>query len=65
MEESNIANGSLQDPVKVAEAGYEGMMKGKTMVIPGMRYKLLPLLVRLTPRSITRKIAMRINSTSE
>ena len=65
MEESNIAKGSLQDPVKVAEAGYKGMMKGKTMVIPGMRYKLLPLLVRLTPRSITRKIAMRINSTSE
>ena len=65
MEESNIAKGSLQDPVKVAEAGYNGMMKGKTMVIPGMRYKILPLLVRLTPRRVTRKIAMRINRSSE
>lgn len=65
MEESKIAKGSLDDPATVAEAGYKGLMKGKTMVIPGMRYKLLPLLVRLTPRSITRKMAMRINGAAE
>lgn len=47
----------LMDAYTVAWAGYEGLMKNKTVVIPGLTNKILVGLVRLTPRPwITRII---------
>jgi short-subunit dehydrogenase len=38
-------------PADVAQAGYRGLMAGKRAVLPGFGIKLVPLLLRLFPRS--------------
>lgn len=38
------------DPARVAREGYDGLMKGKAVVIPGFRNRFSALLVRLLPR---------------
>lgn len=38
-------------PADVARAGYRGLMAGKRTVLPGLGIKLVPLLLRLFPRS--------------
>jgi hypothetical protein len=40
------------DAQTVAEAGYRGLMQGKTVVVPGAVNKLATLLVRLGPRNV-------------
>ncbi len=35
---------------KVARAGFEGMMRGRALVVPGIRNKLLEWIKRLAPR---------------
>ena len=42
---------------KVAQAGYHGFRRGKVIVVPGLRNKLLAFGVRLVPRLVARKIA--------
>jgi hypothetical protein len=44
----------------VAEIGYQGMMRGKTLVIPGMSNKLLTLVVRLAPRKMIARFVHRM-----
>ncbi|MFA5056313.1 MAG: SDR family oxidoreductase [Dehalococcoidia bacterium] len=44
----------------VAAIGYHGLMKGKTVVIPGKRYILSTLIVRWVPRKLVRKSAKKI-----
>jgi hypothetical protein len=41
---------SSMDACTVARAGYTGLMKGKTTVVPGLFNKLLVLSIRFTPR---------------
>jgi short-subunit dehydrogenase len=41
----------------VARAGYEGMLQGKTMVIPGLRNRALAQSVRFTPRKLVTAIS--------
>lgn len=41
----------LMDPAAVAEVGYAGLIKGKQIVIPGIRNKIMVNLVRFVPRS--------------
>ncbi|WP_255150965.1 SDR family NAD(P)-dependent oxidoreductase [Halorarius halobius] len=45
----------------VAEAGIAGLEKGKAVVVPGIEYKLLSILTRLLPRSVTRRLAADLN----
>lgn len=45
----------------VARIGYEGMMKGKRIVIPGFLNKMLPVTLRFVPRSIVSKISKYIH----
>ncbi len=53
--------GPFMMPVEpVAEAGYQGMMRGSTVVVPGFLNKLLVFSGRLVPRSIPTAIARRI-----
>jgi uncharacterized protein len=40
----------------VAEAGYRALMKGKTLVIPGSRNRLLVESVRISPRKLATRI---------
>ncbi len=46
---------------EVALQGYEGFKNNRTVVIPGFSNKLLPLLVRLSPRFLVRKITAKLN----
>lgn len=45
---------------KVAWAGYRGLRRGKTLVVPGLRNKITTLAVRLLPRAVIRKTVARI-----
>lgn len=46
----------------VALAGYRGLMAGKRVVRPGLGMKIIPLLLRLTPKFIILACATRIQS---
>ncbi len=53
----------VMDARAVARAGYEGMKKGKRVVIPGLGNKLLVQSERLTPRRLVTAIARKIQET--
>ena len=53
MEDSKLVSGEIMDAATVARIGYRGLMAGKTVVIPGLRNKVLVQAVRVTPRKIT------------
>lgn len=44
----------------VADIGYQGMMRGRTLVIPGLPNKLLTLVVRLAPRKMIARFVHRM-----
>jgi len=44
----------------VAEAGYEAVMAGKVVCIPGMSNKVAAVAPRLFPRAIIRKVVRAI-----
>ena len=48
-------------PATVARQGYRAMMKGKPMVIHGLRNKLTVQSLRLSPRALSRAIAASLN----
>lgn len=50
----------VMDARTVAEAGYRGLMAGKTVVIPGVLNKLLAQSVRVSPRKMVTKIARMV-----
>lgn len=49
------------DTKTVARVGYEGLMAGKAVAIPGIEYKLLWRLARMMPRPVIRKLAGSLN----
>lgn len=60
MGEVSLATGKtlrMMSSETVAQAGYDGLMRGKTIVIPGLMNKTLAFSVRLSPRKLTAKIA--------
>lgn len=50
----------VADARSVARAGFNGMMAGKVVVIPGIQNKLTVLSTRLVPRSFLRNMVKRI-----
>jgi short-subunit dehydrogenase len=57
MEESKLVRGkAIMTSETVAKAGYAGLMKGKTVVIPGMSNKMLANAVRFLPRNTVTKM---------
>lgn len=52
----------LMDPRTVAEAGYEGLMRGERVVVPGIENKLKVFSRRLTPRRLFVKTAKRVQA---
>jgi short-subunit dehydrogenase len=50
----------MMDAADVARRGYDGLMKGKRLVIPGMLNKLLAHSTRLGPRSLSAAVVRRI-----
>lgn len=62
MEESlNFRFGVMQAD-QVARAGYRGLKRGRAVVIPGWKNRLLTFSVRLSPRFVVRHIARRLNT---
>ncbi len=45
------------DAGRVARAGHNGLRRGKTLVIPGLRNRILAFSVRPSPRVLVTKIA--------
>src|SRR3990170_3197210 len=56
MQKSRVAGGRLMNSQTVARIGYEGLMKGKTMVIPRWDNKILAQSVRFGPRKLVTSI---------
>src|SRR6266566_7342818 len=61
MEGSQLLRAGLMlDAATVARIGYEGMLRGKTIVIPGLKNRLIVQAVRLSPRGFVTRMVRRI-----
>jgi short-subunit dehydrogenase len=49
----------VMDAPRVAREGYDAMMKGKAVAIPGLRNKLIPVAARLAPRPLIAELSHR------
>ncbi len=47
----------VMDAGRVARAGHDGLRRGKTLVIPGLRNRILAFSVRLSPRVLVTRVA--------
>lgn len=64
MEDSKMFNSRMMvDPVTVARIGYQAMLKGKRLVIPGKLTNILAFSTRLAPRSLVLRFAERFQKT--
>jgi short-subunit dehydrogenase len=62
---SRLFEAFVMDAASVARVGYDGMMNGKLVAIPGLRNKMVPVAARLTPRSMVAKLSHRAARPSE
>jgi short-subunit dehydrogenase len=63
VEDSNLFKGpSVMDVEPVARAGYEGLMQGKRLVVPGVLNKALIQSLRVSPRWMILSISKALNT---
>lgn len=62
IKKSEKAKKYLMDADKVAKIAYQEFFKGKAIIIPGFKNKLLVFGTKLIPRSISRKIILKNNA---
>lgn len=55
-----LENSAMMSAKQVAELGFNGYMRGKTIVITGGVNKMLPILTRLLPRKLVRKLMGKV-----
>ncbi len=60
MTKSRLFQGRVMDAETVAEAGYRGLMRGRSIVIPGARNRTLAFLTRFTPRRMAKWMVWRM-----
>jgi len=53
------------DPEPVAKAGYQGLMKGKRIITPGLSNRLLATTVRTVPTGTVLRMVRRLNESRE
>ena len=58
---ANVFRAGVMSAEAVADAGYRALMKGKGLVIPGLRNKLLAASVRFSPRKLVTAITRWMN----
>jgi short-subunit dehydrogenase len=58
--DSKLFDRAVMDARTVAEAGYRGLLAGKTLVIPGLRNNLLARTVGMMPRKLVTKVVRGI-----
>jgi short-subunit dehydrogenase len=57
MEDSKLVSGQkIMDAATVAEVGYQTLMEGKSVVIPGLKNSLLTLVPRFLPRDMVTQL---------
>jgi short-subunit dehydrogenase len=56
---SRLFEAFVMDAPRVAREGYDAMMKGKAVAIPGLRNKLIPVAARLAPRPLIAELSHR------
>ncbi len=56
------AKKNIMSAKKVAEIAYRDLEKGKTIIIPGFKNKILVIVNKFLPRVISRKIIFKINN---
>jgi hypothetical protein len=61
-EDTPLGSGEMQDVEMVAEAGYEGLQAGKTVVVTGWTLKLLTKVSNILPNRLTSRIATDLNT---
>ena len=54
---SRLFEAFVMDAPRVARVGYDAMMGGKPLAIPGLRNKLIPVAARIAPRSMLCTVA--------
>lgn len=63
MERSRFVSAQTLMPAEtVAQAGYDGLMRGQVIVVPGLRNQVLALLVRFLPRPLVRQIVRNLQA---
>ncbi|MCM3878545.1 MAG: SDR family oxidoreductase [Vicinamibacterales bacterium] len=62
---SRLFEAFVMDAPTVARAGYDGLMKGKAVVVPGFRNKLIPVAARFIPRPMIAMLSHRAARPSE
>jgi len=62
MQNSRLFKSALMDAATVATIGYRAMLKGKPLVVSGIRNKISTFGTRLVPRSLAAKIAKAVQS---
>jgi short-subunit dehydrogenase len=61
MEESRLFAGrKIADAASVAAAGYRAMLKGQTLIIPGLRNQLQTFVTRFSPRTVVAQTVRRM-----
>jgi hypothetical protein len=61
MGDSTVGSVTTNSPEAVAEAAYDGLVAGETVVIPSRLMRAVDLLGRVAPRSVTRRVARLVN----
>ncbi len=59
---SKLFDGGTMDSMTVATAGYEGFMKGKSVIIPGAQNKILAKSIRFLPRKLVTATVRRMQA---
>lgn len=62
MEAARLFRRGAMDPETVAQAGYEGLMKGRKVVVPGFRNRALATASRLAPRRFVIRTVRKLNA---
>jgi uncharacterized protein len=66
MEDTNVVQkGKMMDPEEVARAGFEGLMNGERIVIPGAMNKVMTFTRRLIPVSVQAKVSKKLYEQAE
>ena len=65
MEKSRLFKMGRMSSASVALAGYRAMMKGRTLVIPGIKNKIMAQSVRFGPRKMVTAIARSVQERAE
>jgi hypothetical protein len=60
MQDSKLVQNGLMDAATVAEAGYRGLQRGETVVIPGLKNQLGALAPRLLPRKLVTRVVRNV-----